>query len=300
MKLVSIGMPVFNDKPFLKKSIESIINQSYSHFEMILSDDCSTDGSAQICEEYVSKDPRIKYIRQEHNIGISRNMEFLLHQATGDYFMWAGNDDVWHSDFISLHIDALEKSPSAISAFCPYLFIDENDDILIIPAPRDRSFESKSSLVRLLKLVYYWDDGFGYGMFRREKILKVKFPIWWWINKKRAYNNIYPTLFYYLSLGEYKHINGQPLWYNRLKSNENINHKVPYSTNFLKGFFAFCLWKFNVYVKCVHGVLLSKKALAILCLLMIIPLFAIKWMKDVVSFMKNIFLSLIRKTNHVL
>ena len=168
MKLVSIGMPAFNDKPFLNRALESIVNQSYGNFELILSDDCSTDGSAQICEEYALKDTRIKYIRQEHNIGISRNMEFLLHQATGEYFMWAGDDDLWHSDFVSLHVKVLENSPNVISAYCPYCFIDENGEILQYPPPGNCSYESRFSLIRLLKLAYFWDDGFGYGMFRRE------------------------------------------------------------------------------------------------------------------------------------
>jgi hypothetical protein len=222
-------------------------------------------------------------------------MKFLLHQAKGEYFMWAGNDDLWHPDFISLHVNILEKNPTDISAFCPYHFIDEDDMVLQQPPPRNRTYESKIVLVRLLRLAYYWDDGFGYGMFRREKMLYVKFPVWWWINKKRAYNNIYPTLFYYLSLGGYKHIDGMPLWYNRLKNNQNINHKTPYATSFLKGFTAFCLWKFNVYVKCVQSVLLSKKIFAILSLLIIIPFFVAKWIVDVVRCLKNDLLALFKK-----
>jgi len=294
MKLVSIGMPVYNDRQFLDKSIKSILNQTYIDFELILSDDCSTDGSAQVCEEYLLKDARIKYIRQEQNIGISRNMEFLLHQATGDYFMWAGDDDLWHPDFITLLVNALESSPSAISAFCPYLFIDENDEVLRYPPQRNNSYESRFVLIRLLKLTYYWDDGFGYGLFRREKIKDVGFPVWWWINKKRAYNNIYPTLFYYLSLGKYEHINGIPLWYNRLKNEWNINHKVPYSTSLLKSFFAFCLWKLNVYIKCAQSVLFSKKLTSVLCIPVIIPIFVLKWAVDVANYLKEGLLTLFR------
>ena len=292
MKLVSIGMPVFNDKLFLGKALESIINQSYSNFELILSDDCSTDGSAQICEKYALKDSRIKYTRQEHNIGISRNMEFLLSQAAGEYFMWAGDDDLWHSDFIALHVKAHENSPNIISVFCPYCFIDEDDNVLQRPIPRDRSYESRFSLIRLLKLAYFWDDGFGYGMFKREKIINVKFPIWWGVNKKKAYNNIYPTLFFYLSLGEYKHINGDSLWYNRLKSSLNINHKDPYPASFLKGFAAFCLWRFNVYIKCTESVLRSRKFSSILSLLIIIPFFFFKYFQDIAANLRNMIRSL--------
>jgi glycosyltransferase involved in cell wall biosynthesis len=300
MKLVSIGMPVFNDKFFLIKALESIVNQSYIHFELILSDDCSTDGSAQVCQDYALKDKRIKYIRQTQNIGISRNMEFLLRQATGDYFMWAGNDDLWHPDFILSNINCLENNPTTISAFCPYLFIDENDDALTDLVPKNRPYDSKNSLMRLLELAYYWDDGFGYGMFRREKIQNVKFPVWWGVNKKRAYNNIYPTLFYYLSLGEHKYINGIPMWYNRLKNDGNINHKVPYATSFLKGFTAFCLWKFNVYVKCTESVLRSGNISAILSLLIIIPFFICKYIKNVVGCLKNDLSALFKKQKRLI
>jgi len=294
MKLVTIGMPVYNDKLFLRKSLESIINQSYSNFEFIISDDCSTDGSAQVCEEYASKDPRIKYIRQNHNIGISRNMEFLLQQANGDYFMWAGDDDLWHTDFILSHVNVLENNPNVISVFSTYVRIDESDDALF-PTYESTSYESKSSLIRLLKLAYYWDDGFGYGMFRKEKIQNVKFPVWWGVNKKRAYDNIYPTLFYYLSLGEYKHINGKPLLYKRSKNDLNINHKIPFSTSYVKGFMAFCLWKFNVYVKCIQSIILSKKLPAILSLLIVIPFFLCKWFVNIPSYIKDDLLILLKE-----
>src|SRR5579862_6800932 len=107
-------MPVYNDRMFLRSAITSILNQSHSNFELIISDDYSTDGSDQICLEMAKEDSRIKYLRQSKNIGISRNMEFLIKESKGEYFMWAGDDDVWDIDFISTLLDSLKNNPSAI------------------------------------------------------------------------------------------------------------------------------------------------------------------------------------------
>ena len=76
--ILTIGMPVFNDILFIEQSIQSILNQSFKDFIFILSDDGATDGSAEICLEYAKQEPRIKYVKQKNNLGISKNMEFLL------------------------------------------------------------------------------------------------------------------------------------------------------------------------------------------------------------------------------
>ncbi len=129
-QLVSIGMPVFNDLAFLRQALDSLLNQSYRNFELIISDDCSTDGSGALCEEYARLDARIRYIRQTKNMGISRNMEFLLKQAKGKYFMWAANDDYWHKDFILTLTTNLDNHPSAVSSFCAYCQVDENNTLV--------------------------------------------------------------------------------------------------------------------------------------------------------------------------
>ena len=75
--LISIGMPVFNDRDFIERSIQSLLNQTFCNFELIISDDCSTDGSQDICLWYANLDSRIKYIRHAKNIGISNNIKFV-------------------------------------------------------------------------------------------------------------------------------------------------------------------------------------------------------------------------------
>ena len=251
---VSIGMPVFNDIKFIKTAIESLLNQSFRNFELIISDDCSTDGSALICRDFAKIDTRVRYIRQTINLGISKNMEFLLSQASGKYFMWAANDDKWGDSFIENLLDSLKSNETAIMAFCNYAHIDEQDNLLSL---KNINYESKFSLISILKLIIKFDDACGYGLFITDKIKGVKFPVWVWPNSRRAYNNIFPTLCFYLAKGKYVHVqsaHGELMYFNRLKSGNNVNHKTPYTNSFLKYLFAFLIWKFNLVVVSIKSI----------------------------------------------
>lgn len=253
LPLVSIGMPVYNDKKFLSRALDSLLNQTCRDFELIISDDASSDGSEEICRSYAEKDKRIRYIRQPQNIGISANMIFLLKEAKGKYFMWAANDDLWANDFIQQLVRAHEEHPECIVAFSPVQFIDENEKPMEEYGVRASDYQGKKPETRLKKLVKIFDDSFGYGLFKRSAILGVQFPTWWWVNKKCAYNNIYPTLCFYLSKGDFTLVNSKPLWFNRLKKDENVNHKVPFNLSLLRGWLAFSLRRFNlVYISLVQ------------------------------------------------
>lgn len=126
---VSIGLPVYNGELFLKKAIESILNQTYSNFELIISDNDSTDSTQKICQEYVKNDKRIQYIRQKKNIGAFSNFYFVLTKAKSKYFMWAAVDDYWDIDFIQKNLDVLESNTNivcSISRIDTYGFSDED------------------------------------------------------------------------------------------------------------------------------------------------------------------------------
>ena len=107
---VSIGMPVFNSEFKIKKALDSLLTQSFSNFEIIISDNCSKDNTMIICEDYKSKDYRIKYFRQSKNIGAFSNFEFVLNKAKSKYFMWASDDDFWLPKFIEnfIHFQSRE------------------------------------------------------------------------------------------------------------------------------------------------------------------------------------------------
>jgi glycosyltransferase involved in cell wall biosynthesis len=107
MPKVSIGMPVYNGEPVIRDALDSLLGQKYADFELIISDNASTDATEAICREYAAIDPRILYVRQDQNKGGLLNFEFVLHQAVGEYFMWAAHDDKWSNTFLTNAISVL-------------------------------------------------------------------------------------------------------------------------------------------------------------------------------------------------
>jgi glycosyltransferase involved in cell wall biosynthesis len=107
--MIFIGMPVFNGETFISKAIDSIIKQSYSDWHLLIADNCSTDGTEKIAREYVSKDPRITYVRHQSNRGAIKNFFFLINIAESKYFMWAASDDEWSENFLELCVETLDS-----------------------------------------------------------------------------------------------------------------------------------------------------------------------------------------------
>jgi glycosyltransferase involved in cell wall biosynthesis len=115
-------MPVYNADATLKSAIDSVLNQSFTDFELIISDNCSTDSTSLICQEYVEKDPRVTYLRQSSNIGGARNLKFVLDQGKSKYFLWAAGDDVRSFDFLKENVDFLENHTNYVASTSPNCF----------------------------------------------------------------------------------------------------------------------------------------------------------------------------------
>jgi glycosyltransferase involved in cell wall biosynthesis len=127
---LSIGLPVYNGEKFLKEAIESLLAQTFADFELIICDNASTDKTEEICRTYATKDERIRYYRNERNIGCAPNFNRVFELSTGEYFKWAAYDDLHAPDFISRCIEILDKDPSIILCHSQAYLIDENSDIL--------------------------------------------------------------------------------------------------------------------------------------------------------------------------
>lgn len=97
---VSIGMPVYNGEKYIREALDSLLAQIISDFELIISDNASTDRTESICREYAERDARIIYFRQKENIGAAANFQFVLSRAQEDIFMWAAHDDVWAKNYL--------------------------------------------------------------------------------------------------------------------------------------------------------------------------------------------------------
>lgn len=97
---ISIGMPVYNGAQYIREALNSLLAQTFTDFELIISDNASTDATQSVCEEYARRDPRIRYVRQSENRGALANFQFVLDQAQGEFFMWAAADDLWENNWI--------------------------------------------------------------------------------------------------------------------------------------------------------------------------------------------------------
>jgi glycosyltransferase involved in cell wall biosynthesis len=93
-------MPVYNGENYICEALDSLIAQSFKDFELLISDNASTDGTQSICEAYARMDKRIRYVRQPSNLGVMKNLEYVLDHSSGQYFMWAAHDDMWATNWM--------------------------------------------------------------------------------------------------------------------------------------------------------------------------------------------------------
>ena len=91
---ISIGMPVYNGENYLAQALRAILSQTFTDFELIISDNASTDATQRICETFAAEDSRVRYFRNSRNIGIEPNFNAAFEPARGKYFMWTAHDDL--------------------------------------------------------------------------------------------------------------------------------------------------------------------------------------------------------------
>lgn len=124
--LVSIGLPVYNGEKYVGAALEALVTQDYEHIEFIISDNCSTDRTEEICREYAARDPRVRYSRTAQNEGPAPNFHRVFDLSNGKYFMWAAHDDLWERSFVTKCVEKLEQHPEAVIACSNVRIIDED------------------------------------------------------------------------------------------------------------------------------------------------------------------------------
>lgn len=129
MEKIDILLATYNGEKFVKEQIESILNQTYENFNLIISDDASTDNTLNILEEYEKKDTRIKVFKKEKNEGLIDNFEFLLKNVTSDYFMFSDQDDIWKKDKIEKSINKLKEENSGL-VYTDLEIVDEKLNVI--------------------------------------------------------------------------------------------------------------------------------------------------------------------------
>jgi len=123
---VTVGIPVFNGARFIRQAIESVLAQSFTDFELLISDNASTDSTAAICGEYAVNDRRINFVQQEKNHGPFWNLKFVTERATGRLLVWLAHDDALHRLFIEECVAYLDRNPRAVMVSGDFRIVDES------------------------------------------------------------------------------------------------------------------------------------------------------------------------------
>jgi glycosyltransferase involved in cell wall biosynthesis len=158
----------------LRRSIESALGQSYANVEVIVSDNASTDNTQTICHEFCEKYEHFKYIRQPLNVGASANFSDVLKRATGEYFMWLGDDD-WIDDTYVSHCISIMRDRSDVALACGIPLYYKLG--LMAYAGKLFNLTDESSLIRVAK--YYakvTDNGMFYGVMRTSQLQQLFMP----------------------------------------------------------------------------------------------------------------------------
>lgn len=166
--LVSIGIPTYNRPIGLARTLDLITKQTYQNIEIIISDN-ATEGNLieSIVEPFLKYDNRIKFFKQNENMGAAFNFKFVLDNSSGDYFMWAADDDYWTFDFIEFSLSQISNHAAFFSSYCvktPSKILNV-DDLPILNGQKDseqvqRFIESPcSSMI--------------YGIFIRENLISI-------------------------------------------------------------------------------------------------------------------------------
>ena len=122
---VSIGLPIYNGEGYLAAALESVLIQTFADLEVIICDNASSDRTEAICRDYVSRDPRVRYVRSDRNLGAAPNYNRAFALAKGRFFKWLAHDDMLAPSFLEEAAAALDADPSAVLCQSPIRFIDE-------------------------------------------------------------------------------------------------------------------------------------------------------------------------------
>lgn len=244
--LVSIITPVYNAKDYLSEAIESVINQSWNNWELILIDDCSDDGSDELIRQYMKDDDRIVYIRMEENSGAAKTRNIGLEKANGRYIAFLDSDDVWKPKKLEMQLDLMKKinSPFVFTSY-RYMLSDSSPTDKVARAPKKINYEGllKNTIIGCSTVLI---DREIVGDFRMTNVRKGQDTATWLklLKKVEFAHGIYDDLVDY-------RISSTSLSHNKwgaIKRTWNTYRNIE-KLSFIKSCYVFCFYAFNAVKK---------------------------------------------------
>ncbi len=172
---VSVGLPVYNGARYLPEALDSLLSQTFTNFELLVSDNGSSDETAEICRAYARQDERIRYHRSPSNRGAAWNYNRVLALATGKYFKWAAHDDVCLPPFLERCVEALEAQPSSVVLAYPGSRIRWEEGGTEWKHYENLDLRQAKPHERLSQLVLNLDMSHAiFGVIRRDALLRTR------------------------------------------------------------------------------------------------------------------------------
>jgi glycosyltransferase involved in cell wall biosynthesis len=172
---ISVGLAVYNGEKYLKLALESLLKQDFDDFEIIISDNASTDSTAEICRSYAASDRRIRYYRNDSNIGAAPNYRRVLELAQGEYFKWFAHDDILFPSFLSRCYETMRVAPPDVMLVYPLCeFIGEFGEVIASASDRIASDFARPHrrLARVLARVSW--GGPLWGLMRTDQLRRCQ------------------------------------------------------------------------------------------------------------------------------
>jgi glycosyltransferase involved in cell wall biosynthesis len=170
---VSIGLPVYNGEKYLEQAIESILSQTYTDFELIISDNASTDRTPEICRKYADRDLRIRYSRNTTNIGGGNNTNLTFQLARGEYFRWAAHDDVCAPQLLEKCVEVLDRNPDVFLCSTGIIEIDAQGERRSVTTKHRADARSTFTRFRFLSTRSHRCEAI-YGVIRSDILRKTQ------------------------------------------------------------------------------------------------------------------------------
>ena len=174
---VDILLATYNGEKYVAEQIESILNQTYKNFNLIISDDCSKDSTPDILKKYAEKDKRIILYLQSQNLGVVKNIEFLLKQVKSEFYMFSDQDDVWLKEKVEKSVETLKKE-NADLVFGDLEVVDQNLNT-IYPSFGDFMLLNKKikKYINSYKVNYLYNCVTGCTVISRKKFIEKILPL---------------------------------------------------------------------------------------------------------------------------
>ena len=171
---VSIGLPVYNGARYVSECISSILGQTFEDFELIICDNASTDETEEICRRFAEQDHRVRYYRNERNLGAAPNFNLTFEKARGEYFKWAAHDDICLPDYLAECVRVLDSDETVVLCTVQTEWIDADGSRTAKLDETLKCFGAREQEDRLEELLFknhWWTDVFG--LVRRSVLAKT-------------------------------------------------------------------------------------------------------------------------------